>query len=258
MTDPIDLLRKIDVRASREALQALLKHAGRSRLSHAQFIEELVALEIRERDARNLERRTRAATLGKFKPLDEFDWNHPRKIDRHQYEHLLTLGLLHQGDNVLFRGPAGVGKTVLAKNLGLRALQQGHVVRFSTLAGALADLMRQESLPALERRLKRYTQPGLLILDELGYVSCDSRAADIFFNIVTQRHEQRSLVITTNLAFKQWNTVFQDASCLGALIDRFAEHCHVIDIDAESWRDAHSLRRTRGTPGGSKTPKKKH
>ena len=158
-------------------------------------------------------------------------------------------------DNVLFRGQAGVGKTTLAKNLGLQALAQGHSVRFCTLPAALADLMRQESLPATERRLKRYTQPELLILDELGYIPCDARAADLLFHIISRRHEQRSVVITTNLAFKQWPTVFGDAPCLSALVDRFAQHCHVFDIDAESWRDKERQERQRSRKKKAKKTK---
>ena len=146
----------------------------------------------------------------------------------------------------MLRGPASVGKTTLAQNLGLRALERGHTVLFCTLPAALTDLMRQESLPATERRLRRYTAPDLLILDELGYVPCDSRAADLFFHIVSRRHEQRAIVLTTNLAYKQWSTVFKEASCLGALVDRFAQHCHVLDIDGDSWRQKVSLKRNTG------------
>jgi len=105
--------------------------------------------------------------------------------------------------------------------------------------------MKQESIPATERRLRRYTTPDLLVLDELGYVPCDSRAADLLFHIVSRRHEARAVVITTNLAFKQWGSVFHDASCLGALVDRFAQHCHVLDIDAESWRNKEALKRNK-------------
>lgn len=244
MTELHDALRKLGMRVRREALDALLTHAAKSRLSPAQTVEQLCEVEQRERDARNLARRAKLATIGSCAPLDKFDWNHPRHIDRHLYDELLTLVFIGRGQNVLFRGQAGVGKTTLAQHLGLRALERGHTVRFSTVPAALADLLRQESLPATERRLRRYTNPDLLILDELGYIPCDSRAADLLFRIVSRRHEQRSIVITTNLAYKQWASVFHDASCLGALVDRFAQHCHTVDIDADSWRDKHALKRS--------------
>jgi len=234
--DIIEALRRIGIRASRDALAAWLTHATKSRLGAVEIAEQLVALELRERDARNLARRTRAATLGPVSALDTFDWNHPRAIDRTLYELLLELDFVARGENVLFRGQSGVGKSTLAQNIALAAIQQGKTVRFSTLAAVLGDLLRQESLPAVERRLKRYTAPDLLVLDELGYLPCDSRSADLLYNIVSRRHERKSTVITTNLAFKQWSTVFPGAACVGALVDRFAQHCHTMDIDADSWR----------------------
>jgi DNA replication protein DnaC len=236
-TDLFELLRKIGIRASRQAIEAYLTHAQKMKASPAQVVEQLCALEQREREARNLARRHKMAALGSPKPLDRFDWNHPRSIDRDLYENLhSSLDFIRRGENILLRGQAGVGKTTLAQNLGLRALERGHTVRFSTLPAALADLLRQESIPATDRRLRRYTSPDLLLIDELGYVPCDSRAADLLFRIISLRHETKAVVITTNLAFKQWGSVFHDASCLGALVDRFAQHCHVIDIDADSWR----------------------
>jgi DNA replication protein DnaC len=240
--DVIDALRTLGIRADADALRALIVHLTKSRASPLQGFEQLVTLERRERDERNLARRSKAATLGAVPALDRFDWNHPRSIDRPLYENLLELAFLRRAENVLFRGQSGVGKTMLSMNLGVAALQRGHTVRFTTLAEALADLSRQESLPALERRLRRYTHVDLLLLDELGYLPCDNRSADLLYNIISRRHERRSTVITTNLAYKLWGGVFPGAACVAALIDRFAQHCHVVDIDAESWRNPENHR----------------
>jgi transposase/DNA replication protein DnaC len=190
--DVVDALHRLGIRADDSALRALLNHLTKSRASPVESLEQLVALERRERDARNLASRTKHATLGAFKPLDQFDWDHPRSIDRGLYEDLLELRFLEHGENILFRGQSGVGKTNLAQNLALTALQKGHTVRFTTLAAALADLSRQESLPALERRLRRYTNVDFLLLDELGYLPCDSRSADLLYTLISRRHEQRS------------------------------------------------------------------
>src|SRR4051794_21991479 len=140
--DTADLLRSLGVRVSREALLALIAHATTSRLSPAQTFEELAGVARRERDQRNLAARAKAATLGTFKPLERFDWNHPRTIQRELVEELSTLDFITKGHNVLLRGPSGVGKTMLAQNLGMLALQRGHTVRFTTLSAALADLLK--------------------------------------------------------------------------------------------------------------------
>jgi DNA replication protein DnaC len=257
----VDALRALGFRASREALAAFLAHAHKSRLGATETLEQLAELERRAREATNLARRTKAAAVGTVKHIDRFDWSHPRKIDRALIERLLGLDFVDAGDNVLLRGQSGVGKTMLAKAIGLAALQRGYSVRFCTLAAALADLLQQESLPAFERRCKRYLRPDVLILDELGYLPCDSRSADILYNLISRRHEQRSTIITTNLAFKQWGTVFPGAACVVALVDRFAQHCHKVDIDAESWRDTNNFVRDdqpppRSRPSRSKTKRR--
>lgn len=251
--DPAEALHAIGLRASLEAIRALLTHATKSKLSPAQLCLELASLEKRERDARNLATRTKASKLKAVKPLDRFDWTHPRRIDRPLFEELHeSLGFMARGENVLLRGQAGAGKTTLAKHFGYAALAKGYTVCFSSLAAALADLLQHKTLPAIERRLRRYTTPNLLILDELGYVSCPPDAADLLFRIVTTRHEERSVVITTNLAYKQWGTIFGDAPCLSALVDRFAQHCHVLDIDADSWRDKERLENKSSPPNKRK------
>lgn len=222
--------------ASREALLALVAHATKSRLSPAQVVEHLFLLERRERDARNLTSRTKSAALGAVTPIDRFDWSFPRIINRPLYEQLLSLAPPTRGHNILLRGPSGVGKTMLAQNFGLHALENGMSVCFCTVNAALADLLRQESLPAVERRMKRYTSPDILILDELGYLPCDARSGDLLYSIISRRHERSTTLITTNLAFKDWGTVFPGAACVVALIDRFTQHCQILDIEGDSWR----------------------
>lgn len=250
-SDVIEQLQLLGFRTAPDALRAVIEQLTKTKASPAEVCERLVTLERREREARNLKTRTQMATLGSFKTLDRFDWNHPKSIDKPLYDELHdTLGFIEAHENVLLRGPSGLGKTTLGQNLGLAALAKGHTVRFSTLAAVLADLMRQESLPAFERRLKRYVQPDLLILDELGYLPCDSRSADVLYNIINRRHEKASTVITTNLAFKQWASIFPGAACVVALVDRFSQHCHVLDIEGESWRQT-------GAPQPPPTPKKK-
>jgi DNA replication protein DnaC len=172
-------LRRLGLRVDHAQLAAFLTHVHKSHLGPTETLEQLADLEERSRVAVNLARRTRFACLGSFKTLDRFDWDHPEKIDRPLIERLFELEFIDRGENALFKGGSGLGKTMIALNVGQAALAAGFTVRFSTLAAALADLLAQESLPAFERRIRRYTSPDLLILDELGYLPCDSRAAEL-------------------------------------------------------------------------------
>lgn len=222
-------------RAYRLGLHGLLAHWDE--VVSASWLPTLLDYEEAERTQRSLERRIRNARLGSFKPLVDFDWSWPKKIDRAAIDEVLSLGFFEEGANTLLLGPNGVGKTMLLKNLAHNALLRGYTVRFITASDMLNDLAIPDTSVALARRLQRYCRPQLLCLDEVGYLSYDSRYADLLFEVVTRRYEaRRPIAISTNKPFAQWPEVFPNAACVVTLIDRLIHRCELIDIQASSYR----------------------
>lgn len=189
-----------------------------------------------ERRNRSLAGRLAASRLGRFKSMADFDWDWPEAIDRTGVEELLTLAFMKDTANVILIGPNGVGKTMIARNIAYQALLAGHTVRFVTASAMLADLAAQDSAQARRRRLMRYTAPALLAIDELGYLSYDSRFADLLYEVIDARHLKRSTVVTTNRVFSQWPEVFPNAACVVTLVDRLTNCSDVAEIHGSSYR----------------------
>jgi len=199
------------------------------------WLPTVIDYEQRERQRRSLERRLRFARLGAFKPLCDFDWQWPKKIDRSAVEELCSLDFLTELANVVLIGPNSTGKTTIAKNLAHLALLGGYSARFTTASAMLNDLAAQDSAAALNRRLRHYCRPALLVCDELGYLSYDSRYADLLFEVVTRRYQQRSTIITTNKVFSEWNQVFPNAASVVTIIDRLVHKAEILTIEADSY-----------------------
>ena len=238
-TNPTTLateLRRLGLVRTADDLNDLIAQATRKRWSPAVLLEHLVAAEREDRQRRSVERRLTCARLGRFKPLADWDWEWPTALDRNVLERILTLDFLARGENVILVGAQGLGKTMLAKNIAHQAILAGHAALFSTAADLLLDLNGQETARALERRLRHYARPALLVIDELGYLAYDARAADLLFQLISRRYENRSLLVTTNLPFKNWDTVFPNASCAVALIDRLTHHVEILLIEGQSYR----------------------
>ena len=200
------------------------------------FLAKFIRWELDERQQRSLERRLSSAKLGRFKPLAEFDWQWPSKIDQQAIQALMQLDFLTDANNIILIGSNGVGKSTLAQNLGYRAVMQGHTVLFTTAANMLSDLAAQDGDNALRRRLQHYAKPTLLIIDEIGYLSYSNRHADLLFEIINRRYEHHSTVVTTNRPFGEWAEIFPNASCVVSLIDRLVHHSHIVAIEGDSYR----------------------
>lgn len=196
----------------------------------------LIECEEMERSRRSLERRIRTSKVGRFKPVADFDWSWPKSIDRPLIEELMQLDFVEEATNVIMAGPNGVGKSTIAQNITHQALLRGHTVLCTSASAMLNDLAAQDTSMALARRLRRYVNPVVLLIDEVGYLSYDSRAADLLFEVVSRRHEQRPIILTTNKPFAEWNEVFPNASSVTALVDRLLHHAEIVKIEGDSYR----------------------
>lgn len=230
-------------RAHRLGLYGLL--ADWSDVKSEPWLPRLLDLEERERGRRSLERRLRNAKLGRFKPIADFDWSFPKSIDREALDELLRLDFVTEPANVILVGPNGVGKTMIAKNLAYEAILRGHTARFVTASELLNDLAAKESSSALLRRLRHYVAPQLLVIDEVGYLATSSEHADLLFEVVTRRYQERPIVLTTNKPFPDWNSVFPSATCVVTLIDRLIHKSEILAIDGESYRLKEAKERAR-------------
>jgi len=229
-------LKRLGLTYTAETLNDLIARATQKRWSPSVLLETLAQAELDDRARRRLERRLRGARLGRFKPMTDWEWNWPKQIHRPTVERVFTLDFITKGENVILAGNQGLGKTMLTKNLLHHAVLAGHSALFTTASDLLLDLNGRETSRALERRLRAYSRPQVLAIDEIGYLAYDAHAADLLFQVITRRYENKSVVVSTNLAFKDWNTIFPNASCAVALVDRLTHHAEIIKIEGESYR----------------------
>ena len=230
-------------------------------IATARWLPRVIAFEEAERTKRSLQRRLKNARVGSFKPMADFDWSWPRKLDRAAVEGLFAFGFVPEGTNILLMGPNGLGKTMIAKNLAYQAVVRGHTVRFTMASDMLNELAAQETDLSLSRRLRRFCQPQLLCIDEVGYLSYNPRYADLLFEVVTRRYnDNRPIILTTNKPFTEWPDVFPNAGCVVTLVDRLIHRSEIIQLQGGSYRlheaDERAKRRTKKKVSKARKPSK--
>lgn len=214
------------------------KYAGQS------WVPELISEEENERQRNGLERRLKEARIGQFKPVSDFDWDWPEQISREQVDELLTLEFMKDAANVVLVGTNGLGKTMIAQNLASVAVTRGHSVRFVAASQMLNDLNNAALIPSKYRAcLKKYCSPDLLVVDEVGYMSYSNNYADLLYEVISNRYQTSSTVITTNRGFKQWGEIFPNAACVVTMVDRLTHKAETILIEGESYRQHEAVLR---------------
>ncbi len=217
--------------------ELLTKHAEHEKWNHIHYLQELVTGEANLKRDRSIQRRIRLARFPQIKTLEQFKWTWPKKINKAHVQSLFHFKFIQENANVIFLGGVGLGKTHLAAALGYAACLKSHSVLFATAINVINNLSAAKNAGRLKDELKKYCKPNLLILDELGYLPIDNAGANLLFQIISERYERGSTIITTNKAFKDWSEIFNNDSTLAAaILDRLLRHAETIRIEGKSFR----------------------
>lgn len=215
----------------------LAQQAAQQSWTHVEYLGRLIDGQYQQRLQHTVQLRVKAARFPVLKTLQQFQWDWPKKINRLQVQNLFRLDLLSQKANVIFLGTVGLGKTHLATALGYAACLEGHSVLFANAIDVINHLSAAQKKSTLKTELRKYLRPEILILDEVGYLPIDQHGADLLFQVISQRYERGSIVLTTNKPFKQWPSIFNnDSTITAAVLDRLLHHAETVIIEGTSFR----------------------
>jgi DNA replication protein DnaC len=223
-------------------------------VDHVRYLLRLAELEIIDREQRLVERRIRAARFPAVKSLDSYDFTALPSLNKTLVLDLARCEYLARRENVIALGNAGTGKTHIALGLGLAACQQGLAVAFTTAAALVHELIEARDEKRLLRLQRQLAACKLLIIDELGYVPLSTTGAELLFEVFSQRYERGSVIVTSNLPFDEWTSVFGSERLTGALLDRLTHHVHILEMNGDSYRLRQSKHRRRSPDSDASQP----
>ena len=238
--------RELHLPAIRQRFRALATEATREQQTPLAYLAALLEAEVTERAERRERRRLLDARFPIIKTLQEFRFDDNPSVPQATIATLAEGSWIDDRESVIFIGESGTGKTMLATALAVCACQRGRRVRFTTLAGLANELQEAQGNRELARVVARYARTELVVLDELGYLALPAGAAELVFQVISERNERGSLIVTTNLPFGEWTKVFPDPRLAKAVVDRITHKAHIIQTGTESWRFRHGLKQ-RGT-----------
>lgn len=231
-----DNLKTLKLYKTYELLDTRLEEASKENLAYSDFLDNMLSEEVASKKEKNIAMRTSMARFPFVKTLESFDFSFQPSIDKKKIKELASCRFVANGDNVIFLGPPGVGKTHLAVALGIKAVTEGYRTYFTQAMPLVASLSKAYAENRIEERLKFYCQPKLLIIDEIGYIPIDRHGAHLFFQLISRRYEKGALVLTSNRSFSQWNEIFGDPVIATAILDRILHHSSTINIKGNSYR----------------------
>jgi DNA replication protein DnaC len=219
-----------------EILHTHAEEAAKHNISYLEFLDKLLQEELAAKRERFIRMKTRMAHLPFHKTLDQFDFGFQPSIDERRIRDLATLRFIEHQENLIFLGPPGVGKTHLVVALALEAIKQRYTVYFITAHDMIQTLQQAHQNHTMKQKMKIFTKPNLLVIDEIGYRKMDDTSAHFFFQIISERYETGSIILTSNKSYGSWGEIFGDSVLATAILDRLLHHSTTINIKGESYR----------------------